>query len=110
MKKRSVKQIAALAAVILLAAMYIVTLLVAIFDKSASGKLFLFCAVCTVAVPLLAWIFIWLYGQYSGKKTIADLHLMQDADAAVKAEEPVEENAAEGAVDMNEADAEAEEK
>jgi len=90
MKKRSVKQIAALIAVILLVAMYVVTLVVAIFDKSASGKLFLFCVVCTVAVPLLAWIFIWLYGRYSGKKTIADLDLMQDPDAAVKPEEPTE--------------------
>ncbi len=95
MKKRSVKQIAALTAVILLAAMYIATLLVAIFDKSASGKLFLFCAVCTVAVPLLAWIFIWLYGQYSGKKTIADLNLMQDAEGTEVAEVAVEENTAE---------------
>lgn len=87
MKKRSVKQIAALIAVILLVAMYIVTLVVAIFDKSASGKMFLFCVVCTVAVPLLAWIFIWLYGQYSGKKTIADLNLMQDAESTPVAEQ-----------------------
>ncbi len=90
MKKRSVKQIAAMIAVILLVAMYAITLIVAIFDKSTSGKLFLFCAVCTVAVPLLAWIFIWLYGQYSGKKTIADLNLMQDQDVAAKPEEPAE--------------------
>lgn len=80
MKKRSVKQIIALIAVILLVAMYVVTLIAAFFSQAASGKLFLFCVVCTVAVPLLAWIFIWIYGQYSGKKTIADLNLMQDAN------------------------------
>lgn len=80
MKKRSAKQIVALIAVILLVAMYVVTLIAAFFNQAASGKLFLFCVVCTVAVPLLAWIFIWIYGQYSGKKTIADINLMQDAN------------------------------
>ncbi len=81
MKKRTAKQIAALVAVILLAALYIVTLVVAIVDPTASGKWFVGCLVCTMAVPLLAWIFIWIYGETTGKKTIADLHLMQDADA-----------------------------
>lgn len=78
-KKRSVKQIAALAAVVLLAALYLVTLLLALFDTTASGALFRLCAICTVAIPLFAWIFIWIYGQVTGKKTIADLNLMQDA-------------------------------
>lgn len=87
MKKRSAKQIVALIAVILLAALYIVTLLVAIFDRSASGRWFALSLVCTVAVPLLAWIFIWLYGQYTGKKTIADLNLMQDPEGAEATEQ-----------------------
>lgn len=79
MKKRSGKQIAALAAVVLLTALYLVTLLLAVFDSSASGVLFRLSAICTVVIPLFAWIFIWIYGQVTGKKTIADLHLMQDA-------------------------------
>ncbi|MED9905230.1 MAG: hypothetical protein UFG06_13755 [Lachnospiraceae bacterium] len=78
MKNKNVKRIAALIAVILLVALYVVTLFAAIFDTSASGSLFRLCLVCTVAVPLLAWIFIWIYGQTTGKKTIADLNLMQD--------------------------------
>lgn len=78
MKKRTAKQIAALIAVVLLAALYIVTLIVAILDNSAAGRWFQACLVCTVAIPLLTWIFIWLYGQMTGKKTIADLHLMRD--------------------------------
>lgn len=98
MKKRSVKQIAALVAVILLVAMYALTLVVAIIDKSASGKMFAFCLICTVAIPLLTWIFIWIYGQYSGKKTIADLNLMQDPEGADAQ-----------AADETEADAESEE-
>ena len=79
MKKMNAKRIAALIAIILLAALYVVTLLVAIFDQSASGNLFKICLICTVVVPVLAWIFIWIYGQMTGKKTIADLNLMQDS-------------------------------
>lgn len=78
MKKRNVKQIAALTAVVLLAALYLITLLLAVFDTSASGVLFRLSAICTVVIPLFAWIFIWIYGQMTGKKTIADLNLMQD--------------------------------
>ncbi len=92
MKKRTAKQIAALVAVILLAALYIVTLVVAIVDPTASGKWFVGYLVCTMAVPLLAWIFIWIYGETTGKKTIADLHLMQDADGmdGADAQKPVD--------------------
>lgn len=93
MKKRSVKQIAAMAAIVLLAALYILTLVMAIFDPSASGRWFVICLVCTMAVPLLAWIFIWIYGQTTGKKTIADLHLMQtpeEADEITVSEEDAE--------------------
>ena len=88
MKKMNAKRIAALTAVVLLVAMYVITLIVAIFDTSASGQLFKACLICTVVVPVLAWVFIWLYGQMTGKKTIADLNLMQDS-------EPSDENAKE---------------
>lgn len=99
MKKRSVKQIAALTAVVLLAALYLITLLLAVFDTSASGVLFRLSAICTVVIPLFAWIFIWIYGQMTGKKTIADLNLMQDpphkkgegtSAEAVETKEPAE--------------------
>ena len=100
MKKKNVKQIAALTAVVLLVALYVVTLLLAVFDTSASGFLFRLSAICTVVIPLFAWIFIWIYGQTTGKKTIADLNLMQDpphkkkeggSAEASKAEEVAEE-------------------
>ena len=76
--KKTVKRVAALLAVVLLAAMYLITLLAAIFDTSAAGSLFRICLICTVAVPLLSWVFIWLYGQTTGKSTIADVHLLED--------------------------------
>ena len=87
MKKWNVKRIAALAAVVLLVAMYLVTLVAAIFDASASGVLFKACLICTIVVPVMAWGFIWLYGQMTGKKTIADLNLMQDPEQTDAEEE-----------------------
>ncbi len=82
MNKWNAKRIAALVAVVLLVAMYLVTLLAAIFDASASGVLFRACLICTIVIPVMAWGFIWLYGHMTGKKTIADLHLMQDPEQA----------------------------
>lgn len=82
MKKWNAKRIAALTAVVLLVAMYLVTLILAIFDTSASGTLFKVCLICTIVIPVMAWGFIWLYGQMTGKKTIADLNLMQDPEQA----------------------------
>lgn len=79
-RKKNVKQIAAWVAIILLAGLYVVTLLVAIFDKTASATMFKICLACTFVIPVLAWGFIWIYGQMTGKKTIADLHLMQEEE------------------------------
>ncbi len=80
MKKRTPKQIIALLAVVLLVAMYVVTFILALLDPAVAGKAFMASMICTLIVPLFAWIFIWIFGQYSGKKTIADLNLMQDPE------------------------------
>ncbi len=74
-KKITSRQIVALAGVVLLAALYLVTLVVAIFDQDNSGRLFQICLVCTIAIPLLVWVYIWMYGKLSGKHTMADLDL-----------------------------------
>lgn len=101
MKKGKGKQIIAMTAIVLLVALYIVTLIVAVVDTSASGKLFQLCMVCTIVVPVLAWIFIWIYGQMTGKKTIADLHLMQGPEEVSGEENDAakEESAAEQRVE-----------
>lgn len=83
-KKWNAKRIVALGAVILLVLMYVITLLAALFDATASGMLFRVCVICTVVVPLFAWIYIGLYGKLTGKKTIADLNLMQDVEGAAE--------------------------
>lgn len=84
--KMNPKRIVALLAVILLVALYIVTLFVAIFAPTEGGNLFAICLMATIAVPLLAWIYIWLYGQMTGKKTIADLNLLQSGEDATEAD------------------------
>ena len=66
------KQLVAWICIIVLVLLYILTLLAAIFDNSSSHTLFGISLFATIAVPLLAWVYIWLYGKMTGKKTIAD--------------------------------------
>ncbi len=85
--KRSPKQWAALAAVILLALLLIALLLTAVFG---SADLFQALLVCAIAVPLLAWIYVWLYGVIRDRHTMAsfdvDKGIAQSLDAAISDE------------------------
>lgn len=74
-KKTTSKQVVALAGVILLAAMYLITLIAAIFDQDSSGRLFQACLAGTIAIPMLIWVYIWMYGKLHGRHTMADLDL-----------------------------------
>lgn len=80
------KRIAAIVALVLLAALYIMTFVVALVYPPGAGNLFGACLMATIAVPLLAWVYIWLYGQTTGKKTIADLNLLQGGPEEGEAE------------------------
>ena len=79
-KKRTYKQIVALGGVILLVALYILTLLVAIFAPQTAGHLFQACLMATVFIPILIWIYVWMYGKLTGKHTMADPEYLQDSD------------------------------
>ena len=74
-KKVTSKQVVAIIGVVLLVLMYIVTLFAAVFDSSASGRLFWMCLFSTVAIPILIWIYTWMYGVLTKKHTIADFDL-----------------------------------
>ncbi len=76
-KRITSKQIVAMTGVILLALLYVITLIVAIVDSSASGRLLWMCLFATVAIPMLIWIYIWMYGKLTGRKTMTD----PDSDA-----------------------------
>lgn len=68
------KRIAAIIGMVLLISLYVITLLVSIFDKSSDGKWVMISIGATFAIPFLLWIYIWIYGQMTGKKTIADFN------------------------------------
>lgn len=70
--KMTSKRLAALIGIALLVLLYIGTLIVAIIDTSSSGMWFQMCLTATVAVPLLIWIYTWMYGKLTGRHTIAD--------------------------------------
>lgn len=61
-KKRTPKQIAALICVILLAGVYLLTLIAACLDFPGADKLFAACLFATIGLPILLWVYIWLYG------------------------------------------------
>lgn len=66
------KQIVALVGVVLLALMYIITLVAAIVDSSASAKWFRISLFGTLAIPLIIWIYAWMYARLTGKHAVGD--------------------------------------
>lgn len=74
-KKITGKQIAAILCVVLLAGLYVVTLLAAIFGKPGTRSLFGLCLMATFVIPLITWVYIWMYGKLTNKHTIADFEL-----------------------------------
>lgn len=76
-KKKNHKQIAAIICLILILLSYIASFIVSLTDSSKSGELFQACLIATVFLPILCWIYIWLYGQVKQKHTIADLDILQ---------------------------------
>ena len=72
MKNRP-KQIAAIICIVLLVLLYVATLIVSVLDFPGSDRLFGACIIATIGLPILLWIFIWVYGKYTQKRTIADI-------------------------------------
>lgn len=83
MKKKS-KQIAAWVCIIIIVLLYAATFILSFLDFPGSGALFQSCLVATVGLPILLWIYIWLYGKIRDRHTIASLDILQTE----KAEEP----------------------
>ena len=84
-EKKTPKQIAAIICIILLAAMYLFTFVSAFLNFPGWDRLFAGCLLMTVAMPILLWIYIWLYGKYAQKHTMASLDIMHsDEDSKEK--------------------------
>lgn len=64
---------AALIGIILLLLLYVATFIAAVFNFDGSGNLFKACLFATIAMPILIWVYIGLYGAITKKKTIATL-------------------------------------
>lgn len=67
------QRIAAWIGIILLFSLYIATLVFAIFDFDGKGMLLRTSLIATVAVPILIWVYIWIYGMLTQKHTIASV-------------------------------------
>ena len=67
------KQIFAIAGIVVLV-LYVITLLALRFFSSASHALFATCLLATVAIPLLIWIYTWMFGKLTNRSTFADFH------------------------------------
>lgn len=63
------KRILAILAVVIIAGLYIATLVCAIFVKRFSNQMFLTCIVATVMVPLLLYLIFWLYDLFHSRNT-----------------------------------------
>jgi hypothetical protein len=71
-KKINSKQAVALAGVILLVLLYLITLVAAVTDSSTSAAWFRLCLCATVVLPLLLWIYTWMYSRLTGNSAIGD--------------------------------------
>lgn len=66
--KRTAKQIAALLGVALLVLMYLLLLVFAICDFEGSQMMFRVCLMATFIIPLLIWIYIYLYDRMKASR------------------------------------------
>ena len=71
-KKITAKQVIAIIGIILLVLLYVVTLILAFVDTSASGKMFAASLCCSFILPVLIWFYTWLYDRLTNKNTSTD--------------------------------------
>ena len=74
-KKITSKQIIAIVGVIVLALLYVVTLVLAFFDGPMARHLFQISLFASLGMPLVIWLYIWMYGKITQKHTMADLDI-----------------------------------
>ncbi len=70
--KKTPKQIAALVCVVLIVLFAIITLVLAFCDFEGSKTLFAGFMGLTLALPIFAWLFIWMFGRLTGKDTFVN--------------------------------------
>ena len=78
--KNKMKRVGALVGVILLAGSIIATLIMAILGYTFESAIFMGLVVADICLPVLLWVYIWLFGKLTGKHTMASFDLMQDKE------------------------------
>lgn len=86
--KKKTKQIAAWICIVLLVLLYVATFVMAFMDFPGAGALFRACLGATIGLPVLLWIYIWLYGKVTDKHTPASLDLFQTGENGKNAASP----------------------
>lgn len=88
------KQVVAMTGIILLVLLYIIALIAAIADTSSSGRVFMLCLFATVAIPILIWIYTWMYGKLTNRHTFADFRTKDQVqgDSPIPKENPEQED------------------
>ena len=61
MKQKRVKQVLAIIGLVIIAGLYITTLILALTGNENTKQLFLVSIVCTIVVPLIMYIFTWAF-------------------------------------------------
>lgn len=80
--KRKHKQIAAIVGLVLLGIMYLAFFVVALIADELPQGFFITCLFATIFIPILIWVYIWLYGVVTNRHTIASLDILQTGDLA----------------------------
>lgn len=62
------KRILALLAVILILLLYLTTLVLSFFKSGRAGELLMISLVATVVIPVLLYLYLWLYRTFRKKK------------------------------------------
>ena len=65
---KNAKRILAIVAIVIIVALYIVTLFLGIFHNENTHQWFMACIIATIALPILVYIFIWLFGKIKSQK------------------------------------------
>lgn len=69
------KQIAALLGVVILVLMYVSVLLAALFGNPNTDRFFFMALYATMILPILIWVYSWLYQKFTATSAPADTEL-----------------------------------
>ncbi len=80
----TLKRVLAWITICAIAAMYIVTLILALLSSSGADTAFKVSLLMTIFLPIAAWVIIWAVGFLGHKKTIASFNIMNSNPKARK--------------------------